>query len=629
MRSLPLGQIRLTDRFWTRYQRVLIETTLPAEYEQTVKTGRLENFHRVARGESGTHEGLWFNDSDVYKYVEACAYAVAIAPGLKVDASKVRAQMDECVEAIVAAQAPDGYLNTFFQLNHPDLRWRNLNTMHEMYCGGHLIEAGVALYESLGDRRLLDVSTKFADHVMSMFGPERRRGYCGHQEIELALLRLAHATGERKYREYADWMVEERGKVPSPYIAEIEDKEAIALSPWAPGMLMKDGKYNGEYCQDHAPIREQTQIVGHAVRAMYFYIAAADLADGRDDKDLESALERIWTNLTRRRMYVTGGIGPSAKNEGFTADFDLPNLTAYAETCAACGLVFWGHRMLEMTGNGEYADVVERALYNGVISGISLQGDAFFYDNPLESRGTHQRTPWFNCACCPPNIARLLGSLGAYALGVSGKEVYLHMPIGLEAEFEAAGTKVKLRVESDYPWSGKSKIHVSPAKPARFALHVRIPEWADDAGTELPNAQEEASYESGYAVFDREWKEGDVLTLDLELRPKWVEADPRVRDDLGRGALTYGPLVYCAEEHDLGFAPQLFSADVEAEVGIEMEKGVAHLSVDGMMEVELFVDSLYAEAGTTDLREASAKFIPYYAWNNRGPNNMQVWIRKI
>lgn len=627
MRGLPLSQIRLTDPLWTRYQRVLLETTLPHVFNQLVETGRLANFERAAKGE-GEFQGLWFNDSDVYKHIEACAYALAVGKS-----ATVQKQLDACVVAVVAAQEPDGYLNTFFQLGHPNLKWRNLNMMHEMYCGGHLIEAGVALYESLGDRRILDVSIRFADHVMSIFGPEGRLGYCGHQEIELALLRLAEATGEAKYREYARWMVEARGSRPSPFEAEIEDPESVALHTHGPTMLRKNGEYCGDYAQDHAPIREHTEIVGHAVRAMYYYIAAADLADGKDDHELEQALERIWGNLTKKRMYITGGIGPSASNEGFTGDYDLPNFTAYAETCAAIGLVFWGHRMLEMTGGSEYADILERALYNGVLSGISLSGDKFFYTNPLESRGNHNRTPWFTCACCPPNISRLIGSLGKYVLGVGEESVYVHLPVGLEASFEIQGVPVKLKIEGQYPWDGKVAIHVEPQRPVTFALNVRIPGWADDVQTEVPGAEEEAGYDQGYAVFEREWKAGDVLNVDLEMHPKWIESDPRVRDNLGRAALTMGPVVYCSEQPDLGYAPQLFTADTEAEIPVEFRakhlEGVNVLSVEGVHEVELFVDELYAEAGTTEIREGTASYIPYFAWNNRGAANMQVWTRKL
>lgn len=632
MRGLPLSQVRITDLFWSRYQQLLIDTTLPAQYEQLVQTGRLENFKRAARAK-GEFQGVHcFNDSDVYKYIEACAYALATTAGNNAGRDQVRRQMDDAIATVIPAQEPTGYINTFFQLKHPQLKWRNLGSMHEMYCGGHLIEAAVALHESLGDRRLLGMATKFADHVMDIFGPGRRLGYPGHEEIELALIRLAGATGEVKYREFARWLVEQRGRRPSPIEAELDDAEAMAISAHAPRFLRRESVYVGDYAQDHAPIREHTEVVGHAVRAMYLYIAAADLADGRDDEKLESALESAWTNLTQRRMYVTGGIGPSSSNEGFTADFDLPNLTAYAETCAACGLVFWGHRMLEMTGVGDYADAMERALYNGVISGISLDGVDYFYDNPLESRGRHRRTPWFPCACCPPNVARLIGSLGAYVAGASEDAFYIHLPVGLQATFSIGGVAVEVEIAGNYPWSGKFEIRLKPTRPVSFALHVRIPDWSDEVDSDLPEAEEEATYESGYAVFDREWRTGEVLTIDFGVKPKWVEADPRVRDNLGRAALMYGPLVYCAEETDLGFAPQLFVADVDAEIvtaPVKQLEGVTTLTVEGVAEIESFPDALYAELGTTETREASATLIPYYAWANRGAGSMLVWFRTL
>lgn len=643
MRSVPLAQVQLTDAFWSRYIRVLVEATLPAQYEQMETTGRFANFRRAAGNEAGTHEGLYFNDSDLYKYVEACAYALTTGKSIaNADAlKKVRAQMDAAIELVIAAQEPSGYLNTYFQLKHPDLKWRNLGNLHEMYCGGHMLEAGVAVFEGLGDRRLLDASIRFADHLLATFGPSEpnpkypewtgtRLGYCGHQEIELALIRLAEATNKPVYRALAEWMVESRGQRPSPIETEMADAEAMTLSTAGRALLLKDGKYSGEYAQDHLPIREHTEVVGHAVRAMYFYIAAAELLDGKEDEALREALERTWNNLTRKRMYVTGGIGPSAKNEGFTGDYDLPNLTAYAETCAACGLAFWGQAMLELTGNGDYADIIERALYNGILSGISLDGTGYFYDNPLESRGRHTRSPWFTCACCPPNIARLIGSVTRYAVGFEKGHFFVHQPISLKTSFPAGDTTVKIEIVGKYPFSGAFEVRVDVPKPTKFALHVRIPDWADEVGTELPGAEEEASYDSGYAVFDRVWKPGEVLKVDFGSMPKWVEADPRVRDNLGRVALTYGPLVYCAEAHDTGFAPQLFSADLEGEILVNEEKmlkGITTLTVPGIAESEDFVDGLYAEVGTAEIEEVSAKFIPYFAWANRGATDMLVWFR--
>jgi uncharacterized protein len=612
----------MADPFWTRWQRVLVESSLQVQYEQIVATERLENFRRVARGESGTHKGYYYNDSDVYKWLEACAYALS-----GTGSEDLRRMMYEVVDAIAAAQAPDGYLNTFFQLNHPHLKWRNLGAMHEMYCAGHLIEAGVATFECLADRRLLDVSTRLADHIMSVFGPDKRRGYCGHQELELALIRLAEATGEAKYRNFARWQIEQRGTKPSIFEQELEDPDAMRLSPWAPSMLRVDGEYRGDYAQDHAPVRDHTEVVGHAVRAMYFYAAAAELA--KEDPTLTPALETVWQNLTTKRMYVTGGIGPSAKNEGFTADYDLPNLTAYAETCAAIGLIMWGRRMLELTGDSEYADLMERALYNGAISGISLSGDRFFYTNPLESRGEHERVPWFSCACCPPNIARLIGSVGQYVASASDDAFYVHMPAGFEAHADFAGTKTKISVQSNYPWAGTVTIRIDPDEAVSFALHVRIPDWAEDLTAEGPG---EAVYENGYAVYRRTWSAGDTITLELPMQPRWVAADPRVLDDIGLLALTRGPLVYCCEDIAGHHPPQRFTVDTSVEAAEQWQdallEGVMTLSVEGSEVVSGLGDRLYGDPDDLSQRPATHSLIPYYAWANRGPSHMQVWLRQ-
>ncbi|RYG49800.1 glycoside hydrolase family 127 protein [bacterium] len=618
---VSFGRVQVTDAFWGGYFDRLVETTLPHEYRQIVETGRLKNLERAAEGETGGYEGIYFNDSDVYKWLEAVGYALALRPN-----EELKAMANRAIRAIQNAQEPDGYLNSYFQLEKPNDKWKNLGAMHEMYCGGHLIEAGVAWHEALGDDRLLEVSRRFADHLDARFGPGKVRGYCGHEEVELALVRLGRATGETRYTELARWMVEERGGPDSPFEAELADPETRAISPWMGSLLLKNGKFDGEYAQDHAPIREHTEIVGHAVRAMYLYMAATDLADGKGDDALESALVGIWDNLTKRRMYVTGGIGPSAANEGFTADYDLPNLTAYAETCAAVGLVLWAERLGRMTGNSEYLDVLERALYNGVISGISMKGDGFFYDNPLESDGRHERVGWFGCACCPPNIARLLGQIGQLAIGESSEGVTIHMPISLEAQTQHG----KLRIAGGYPYDGKIEVSVDPSGSEPFAIRVRVPGWANEVSFDLDDHEEEAEYEDGYAVIRRVWKATDVLKIDFGMEPVWVEANPRVRGNLGRVALTMGPLVYCGEDKDFGLDPRLLTVDTE--IPMETRKHptlpVKAVEVEGIADEESFPDELYAEAGTTEAREASGLFIPYFAWNNRGKGTMQVWVRR-
>jgi DUF1680 family protein len=427
-------------------------------------------------------------------------------------------------------------------------------------------------------------------------------------------------------------MIEERGKAPSAYLKEFEDEEARALSPHAYEEFKKEG-YVGEYCQDHAPIREHQRIVGHAVRAMYLYIAATDMADGAEDPELESTLVRIWDNLTTKQMYVTAGIGPAASNEGFTTDYDLPNRSAYAETCATVGLVLWGSKYLQMTGKSDYADIVERSLYNGSISGISLSGDEFFYTNRLESRGEHKRVPWFTCACCPPNIARMIGSVSRYALGASKSELWIHIPIGCEIDTEFNGVKTKVEIKSNYPWSGEFEVIVTPEKPVEFALRVRIPEWSTDATFEVENSEEAAEYDEGYAVFTRKWSPGDVLKADLEMTPRWVQSNPKVLENLGRVSLANGPLVYCVEQHDLGTEPQKLIVDVDAEPVVSFKKdllkGINTITVDSLCEQDEFIDGLYADLGTVTVAQKDATFIPYYSWCNRGPNHMAVWIRSI
>ncbi|MFZ4507334.1 MAG: glycoside hydrolase family 127 protein [Fimbriimonas sp.] len=624
---IHLSQIRITDGFWSGWHQKLLDATLPQQLEQL--KGRLENFHRVIRSEKGTFEGrFFFDDSDVFKWLEATAYALQ---GQNAN-HPLRGEFDRIVGLLKQAQDPTGYLNTYFQLQQPpEMRFRNLHVMHEMYCGGHLIEAGVAAFECLQDRTLLEIGIRYADLIDSIFGPEKRPGYCGHEELELALVRLTAATGDKRYRELARWMVESRGHHPSPFLAEFADEPAKSMF-WrdTDRIWMKDGAYSGEYGQDHAPIRDHTEIVGHAVRAMYLYMAATDLCE---DEPLRDALVRIWNNLVEKRIYITGGLGPSAHNEGFTTDYDLPNLSAYAETCAAVGLVMWGSRLLNLTGDSEFGDVLERALYNGAISGISLDGKSYFYGNPLESRGNHARTPWFECACCPPNLARLIGSIGRYLVSIGPDALTVVVPAGMEVSARFGGVPVTVRIEGNYPWSGKFKITVDSGKPVTFALRLRLPGWADEMSVEIPGEEQGAEYENGFAVMNRTWQPGDTVECDFEMPARWEEANPSVLDNLGRVALMRGPLVYAFEEPDLGYKPQHFVADTDADtledkLSRVLGEGVA-LRVEGIREIDQDFPGLYAEFGATASEPADAVAIPYFAWANRGKSHMQVWVRRL
>lgn len=624
--SIPLSisSIQVTDEFWSRWQYVVFKRTLEIEYQQCKDTGRLENFARANRNEKGTFQGRYFNDSDVYKWIEAASYCIS---ALGSDPS-LDAKLSEVVELIVRAQMPDGYINTYFQVMHPDKRWKALATMHEMYCAGHLIEAGVAHFEATGRRELLDVCVRLADHIASLFGPEKRRGYCGHQEIELALCALARATGNSSYRDLAAWMVRERGKSPSPFAEELANAECLVLAPWMPTLFARRGAYSGEYVQDHLPLLEQTDVMGHSVRAMYFFAGAAESCD---DDSTWAALELLWDRLTQRRMYVTGGIGSSGENEGFTKDYDLPNRDAYAETCAACGLVFWAYRMLLRTGDSQYADVMETALYNGALAGISLDGTKFFYDNPLESDGSHHRSDWFDCACCPPNIARLISSVGKYLVSANQQSFSIHVPASTTSTVDFGGKVGRIEVDGSYPWSGDFTVRFEADEPIRFCLRIRVPGWCDDFTVDVPEAFGELKYEEGYATLDRVWKPKDSIGIQMAMPARWVRTNLHVSANSGRVALQRGPLMYCLEECDLGSAVASFivntgvdSSTLEPDSSLEW---ALPIRMEGALERDTG-DALYSDLSEREFEPRAVRAIPYYAWDNRAPGSMMVWLRE-
>jgi DUF1680 family protein len=610
--------MELTDPFWSNWQKIVREVSLPLQWQKLEDTGRLENFRLAATG-SGEPKGLPFNDSDLYKWIEASAYASS-----QHESRFLREKVDEATQLIEAAQCADGYINTYFQLRFPEARWSNLNMMHEMYCAGHLIEAGVSVNQVFHDDRLLKVGVRFANHIMDLFGPDKRLGYPGHEEIELALIKLAAETGETKYREFARWLVDVRGSRPSPFERELGDPEAKRVLYWSGSPDVSGENYTGEYWQDHAPIREHTTVVGHAVRAMYLYIAATELAHDQDDAALESAILGCWDSLVKRRMYVTGGIGPSAHNEGFTADYDLPNMSSYAETCAACGLALWGQRLLEATGQSEYADIVELSLYNAMLAGISLDGKSYFYANPHESHGQHQRSEWFECACCPPNIARIISSLGQFAVSEFLGGLAIHIPVGMNVCTKDANVSIN----SNYPWSGRVEIRVTPLRPGNFRLMVRIPDWTDEVTSDV-NGNDAAEFENGYMVFDREWSKDDVLALDFSMEPQFLVSHPKIFGNAGRTAVKRGPLIYALEETDNVAHPgQITLVGEEVTLGVPMKDlgGALPIEIEAFVTTNDFPDQLYAGPEELQFEPTTARFIPYYAWCNRGPAAMQVWV---
>jgi len=553
-----------------------------------------------------------FNDSDVYKWIEAASLALIH----RKDAD-LRKKLDDVVRAVASAQMEDGYLNTYFQLGDIDKRWKNLNAMHEGYCGGHLIEGAVAHYEATGERTLLEVALKWVEHVRSIFGPAGRPGTCGHPELELALLKLSHlmrrlgdAAEADQLKQDSLWHLSQRGSRPSVYQAELEDPEVYAMSPAAGDLLKEKGQYSGEYAQDHAPIHEQNQVVGHAVRAMYLYTAAIEVADDMP-AGTEEAIARMWENLVTRRMYITGGVGPAGRNEGFTSDYDLPNLNAYAETCASIGLVRWAQKMFERTGDSQYVDVLERALYNGSMSGIGQGGNLFTYTNPLETRGDHVRVPWYACACCPPNIARTIAEVARFAIAEDETGIWLNLPIGMAAETRFG----QITVEGSYPDSDTFSITI--AKAGRFALRIRIPDWCDDASVEIEGHEEPADFEDGYAVLERDWQAGDRVTVTLEMPYRWVEANPEVLDNLGRLALTRGPIVYAIG--GAGECPQRFRVDPGEEIEDNM--------ISGWQTIPEFSAGLYEEAGEIAENPKKMPIHPFASFAHGEDSNIVVWMR--
>ncbi|MDR3496897.1 MAG: glycoside hydrolase family 127 protein [Ancalomicrobiaceae bacterium] len=561
-----------------------------------------------------------FWDSDLAKSIETAAYALY----RKRDA-ELEARVDAIIDAYGRLQAEDGYLNSWYQRVDTKPRWSNLRDCHELYDAGHLIEAAVAYYQATGKRKFIDIMMRYADHIASVFGtePGKQRGYCGHPEIELALVRLARATGERRFLQLARYFVDERGRQPHYF-----DAEAAVRGDDPADYHFMTYQYN----QSHVPVREQRQVVGHAVRAAYLYSAMADIATEFADETLEPALEALWAHLTEKNLYVTGGFGPSPDNEGLTFDYDLPNDTAYQETCASVALIFWANRMLGLGPNARYADILERALYNGALTGLSLDGTRFFYDNPLESRGQHHRWIWHKCPCCPPNISRLVASIGLYLFGVADDEIAVHLYCDSTAELKLAAGTVRIVETTRYPHDGHVSLTLEAVPAAPFALSLRIPGWAHSAEL-LLNGEEvdvAAVTHDGYARVLRQWTAGDRVDLTLPMPVETVHAAPEVGADQGRVALQRGPLVYCLEEDDNG--GKLNSLGLAATGGFVCEEvpdlgGVVRVTAAGWRETPAEPRALYSAMAPNRAR-AILSAVPYYAWDNRTPGEMLVWIRQ-
>lgn len=581
--QIDFSHVKINDNFWSPRLSKHVSATLPVCIDQIEnQTGRIRNFENAAKGE-GEHFGIFFDDSDVYKALEGMAYSLINNPD-----PELEKKADEWIDKFAAAQQPDGYINTFYTLTGLDKRWTNMDK-HEMYCAGHMIEAGVAYYQATGKRKLLDVCIRMTDHMMSQFGPGKRHWVPGHEEIELALVKLYQTTQEQKYLDFAYWLLEERGH--------------------GHGTMGDEGKWDPVYYQDIVPVRRLTDISGHAVRCMYLYCGMADVAALKNDTGYIAAIDRLWDDVVHRNMYITGGIGSSRDNEGFTEDYDLPNLDAYCETCASVGMVLWNQRMNQLTGDSKYIDVLERSLYNGALAGISLGGDRFFYVNPLESKGDHHRQEWYGCACCPSQLSRFLPSIGNYIYASSDDALWVNLYIGNTGQIRIGETDILLTQETDYPWDGSVKLTISTSQPLEKEIRLRIPNWCKTYDLSINGKRINVSEEKGYAVI-KDWKSQDVIALDMDMPVEIVAADPHVKENFGKRVIQRGPLVYCMEEID---NPEYFD-QIQLSPSTTFQTAFVSDILNGIKTIK------------TNGRAQSATFIPYYAWDNRKAGKMRVWI---
>lgn len=616
---VPVNAVRLRDNFWESRRLRNREVTLPAQLRHCEETGRIDNFRRAAGKREGAFQGIYaFNDSDVYKWAEAASWELATGPD-----PKLEADLDAVIQEIADAQQPDGYLNTYFMLDRAPLRFTNLKDLHEIYCAGHLIQAAVAHYRGTGKTTFLTVATRLADHLDSLFGPEpeKRPGTCGHEEAEMALVELYRATGETRYLNLARFMIEARGRQPGLF-------------------------GNTTYHQDHLPFVRQTEMTGHAVRHLYLLCGAADVAAELDLPEYRQAIEALWHNFTTRRIYVTGGAGARHDGEAFGGDYELPNERAYSETCAAIGSVMWNWRMLNMTGEAKYADMMEHTLYNAVLPGISLDGTRYFYENPLADRGCHRRQEWFGCACCPPNIARLFASLPSYFYNTQQQDIYLHLyAAGVATIPLPDGGSVTLQQQTQYPWEGDIEITITEVTGAPQYLYLRIPSWVahNDAKIGIsvndsifPQYEIEHVTPGSYFPISIRGGVGTKIRLSLPMEVSRLCSHPHVIENRGRVALQRGPILYCIEAADNPgvdvwdiVLPD--DASLVAEHIPNLLDGVTVLHGQALVQDVDPQRPLYQSCHAVpapQYRNIDFTAIPYYAWAHREPGPMTVWISR-
>ena len=616
---VPFTAVKIDEGFWSARMETNRTVTVPYCFKKCEETGRISNFTKAGKGE-GKFEGIYFNDSDLYKVIEGAAYSLQIHPD-----PELEKYVDGVIEQIASAQWDDGYLYTFYSLPHdnetryhqPEKRWTREWEMHETYCAGHFFEAAVAYSQATGKKRILEVALRLADHMDRVFGPGKQYDTPGHEEAEIGLIKLYRATGNEKYLKLAEFFLDQRGN-------------------------SEHRKLYGEFCQDTIPIAQQSEAFGHAVRAGYLYTGMADLSAILGRPDFRAALGRIWEDVSAQKMYLTGGIGSSASGEAFGKDYELPNKSAYNETCAAIANALWNHRMYLMEGDGRYIDILERVIYNGFLSGVSMTGDRFFYPNPLASDAGYQRSEWFGCSCCPVNVVRFIPSILGYIYGVRDDSVFVNLYVAGSAAIKTKSQTVWLTQTTDYPWNGRVELTVEPQTQAEFSLYLRIPGWAQnrpvpsdlyrymdspapEIGLVVNGKKVALKIEKGFAVIRRDWREGDQVVLELPMPVRRVLAHEKVAEDEGRVALERGPVVFCLEGVDNGGAEgfDAFLLNDEAELKTEFRKDL----LNGVQVITGQAQTLHrTKDGVVESKPRAFTAIPYYAWAHRGPSAMAVWL---
>ena len=614
---VPFTSVKVTDHFWGQRLKTSREVTIPLAFRKSEETGRIKNFEKAAHpSEDYKVEGFSFDDTDIYKTIEGASYSLQTYPD-----KRLEKYIDSILAIVATAQEPDGYLYTARTMNpkHPHdwvgkERWVAVeNLSHEFYNLGHMIEGAIAHYQATGKRNFLDIAIKYADCVCRAIGnaPEQKRLVPGHQIAEMALVKLYLVTGDRKYLDQAKFFLDARG-------------------------------YTGRkdaYSQAHKPVIEQDEAVGHAVRAVYMYSGMADVAAITGDSSYIKAIDRIWDNIVSKKMYITGGIGARHQGEAFGDNYELPNLSAYCETCAAIGSVYMNYRLFLLHGDAKYFDVLERTLYNGLISGVSLDGGSFFYPNPLASDGGYSRKPWFGCACCPSNISRFIPSLPGYVYAVKDRQVYVNLFLSNRAELKVNDKKVVLEQETSYPWKGDIRLKVLQGNQP-FGMNVRIPGWVrssvlpsdlyayadhqQPAYRVMVNGQEvEGELHNGYLTIDRKWKKNDVVEIHFDMLPRLVKANEKVAADRGRVAVERGPVVYCAEWPDNDFNVHTLLMNRRPELRVVERPELLY----GLNQIVTDAQALsYDKAGKLAVKDVKLTLIPYYAWAHRGEGDMEVWL---